>query len=102
MTDQDEANVYTDLHGFLQSDRTDVRIAAIDAVLAVKDKYVFASRLLPIFSYHRTTIYRILTTFSHDSLSLSLSRVSLVSQKWHVQTYPAWYSSTLNQVLFLS
>jgi len=38
MADHDEVDgVYTDLLGFLKSDRTDVRVSAINAVLAVKD-----------------------------------------------------------------
>ena len=73
MTDQDEANVYTDLLGFLQSDRTDVRVAAIDAVLAVKDKYVFAFSFVAGFF---RTIEQRLTGFSRlFSLSLFLSLV---------------------------
>jgi hypothetical protein len=40
MSDQDEAKVYEDLIGFLKSDRSDLRLAATDAVLAVKDRYV--------------------------------------------------------------
>lgn len=34
---QDEAQMYEDLLGFLKADRTDLRVAAIDAVLAVKE-----------------------------------------------------------------
>ena len=40
MSDQDEAKVYEDLIGFMKSDRSDLRLAATDAVLAVKDRYV--------------------------------------------------------------
>jgi hypothetical protein len=40
MADQDEASVYIDLIGFLKSERADVRLSAIEAVLAVKDWYV--------------------------------------------------------------
>jgi hypothetical protein len=35
---QDETKVYDDLLGFLKSDRPDLRVASIDAVLAVKDR----------------------------------------------------------------
>jgi hypothetical protein len=40
MSDQDEAKIYKDLIVFLKSDRPDLRLAATDAVLAVKDRYV--------------------------------------------------------------
>jgi hypothetical protein len=45
MADQDEASVYIDLIGFLKSDRADVRLSAIEAVLAVKDWYVTFHRM---------------------------------------------------------